>query len=459
MISRVIRVAALALTENGWPASKGNVWSDDAITAAAKEKGYASTHDATRYFAELEQRCSPGRNRITATLTCERTVGVRPRAPKRVWAALRPRARLLMASIKRRPNGQWRARYYDEDGKEHARHFARKTDGQNWLDEVTTSKVTGMYVDPKAGDITVAAYARVWAASRPHNARTARRVASAIKNHIEGTKLGPRPLSKVLPSEAQAWATGRARVLAPSTTAYTVYLVRSIFASAVLDRLIGRTPFAKISLPESLPARIVPLTVAQVRILAEHMPKRCEAMVLAQAGLGLRIGELLALRLEDVDFLRRTVRIEFQVPPNETERDDPKTLLSKRTLPLAQFVAEALAEHIKEFPPLADGSLFFSSRKKLWTTSYYGKVFVAAADEAGLPAGTTTHDLRHHYASVLLAAGESVVAVAERLGHKNAGLVIKTYGHLMPDSEERTRKALESAWADQVRTAGSSKAV
>ena len=51
-----------------------------------------------------------------------------------------------------------------------------------------------------------------------------------------------------------------------------------------------------------------------------------------------------------------------------------------------------------------------------------------------------------HYASVLLAAGESVVAVAERLGHENATLVLKTYGHLMPDSEDRTRRAVDEAW-------------
>lgn len=366
-------------------------------------------------------------------------------------------------SIKKRPDGKWRARYRDEAGKEHARHFDRKKDGERWLDEQTAAQVTGQWVDPKAGDITVAAYARQWAAGRPHNARTARRVASAIKNHIDGTSLGARPLSKVLPSEAQAWATGRGRVLAASTTSYTVYLVRSIFAAAVLDRLIGRSPFTKkISLPESVPARIVPLTVAQVQALAEVAPKRCRAMVLTQAGLGLRIGELLALRVSDVDFLRRTVRVESQIPPNELEREDPKTPLSKRTLPLPQFVADALAAHIQEFPALADQSLFYNSRKNLWSTSRYGKVFVSAAEEAGLPIGTTSHDLRHHYASVLLFAGESVVAVAERLGHKNAGLVIKTYGHLMPDSEERTRRALEAAWggaADQVRTSGSSKAV
>ena len=69
-----------------------------------------------------------------------------------------------------------------------------------------------------------------------------------------------------------------------------------------------------------------------------------------------------------------------------------------------------------------------------------------AVSAAGLPRRTTTHDLRHHYASVLLAAGESVVAVAERLGHEDASLVLSTYGHLMPDSDDRTRSAVDAAW-------------
>jgi integrase len=51
---------------------------------------------------------------------------------------------------------------------------------------------------------------------------------------------------------------------------------------------------------------------------------------------------------------------------------------------------------------------------------------------------------------VLLAAGESVVAVAERLGHENATLVLKTYGHLMPDSEDRTRRAVDEAWGSAI---------
>jgi hypothetical protein len=59
-----------------------------------------------------------------------------------------------MASIAKRSNGQYRARYRDSGGKEHSRHFARKADAQRWLDEVTTSVATGQYVDPKAGRVT-----------------------------------------------------------------------------------------------------------------------------------------------------------------------------------------------------------------------------------------------------------------------------------------------------------------
>lgn len=82
-----------------------------------------------------------------------------------------------------------------------------------------------------------------------------------------------------------------------------------------------------------------------------------------------------------------------------------------------------------------------------WQESYAARMFTAAVKRAGLPAGTTTHDLRHHYASVLLAAGESVIAVAERLGHENAAPVLSTYGHLMANSEDRTRRAVDEAWS------------
>jgi integrase len=98
--------------------------------------------------------------------------------------------------------------------------------------------------------------------------------------------------------------------------------------------------------------------------------------------------------------------------------------------------------------PPADGTLFTTRTAAPYRHDYYGSmIFAAAVKKAKLPTETTSHDLRHHYASVLLAAGESVVAVAERLGHENASLVLSPYGHLMPDSEDRTRRAVDEAWS------------
>jgi hypothetical protein len=113
-------------------------------------------------------------------------------------------------------------------------------------------------------------------------------------------------------------------------------------------------------------------------------------------------------------------------------------------LPDAAHVADA---RLATYPTGADGSIFTTSAGTPVGHMYYEhQLFRSAVASAGLPVGTTSHDLRHHFASLLLAAGESGVAVAERLGHDDASLVLSTYGHLMPDSEDRTRRAVDAAW-------------
>ncbi|WP_030437375.1 tyrosine-type recombinase/integrase [Actinoplanes subtropicus] len=368
-----------------------------------------------------------------------------------------------MATVKRSPNGKkWRVRWYDPDGNERAKDFDRSRDAKNYGADMEASKAKGRYVD-LSSKTTVAEYARQWAEMRPHKESTAKRVESTIRNHVEGTRFGSMRLVSVRHSHAQAWATGRAAVLAPSTLRVVVYTVSAIFKAAIADQQHpGLSPFLNVALPEQPQARLVPLSVAQVRALADAVPDRCRAMVITQAGLGLRLGELLALTREDVDFLRRRANVQWQFRPGSRKRVRPKTKLSERPIPLPGFVADALALHMKEYPPLRDGSVFHNSRGGVWTHAAYGtKVLGDAVERAGLPEGTTSHDLRHHFASVLLAAGESVVAVAEWLGHANADLVVRVYGHLMPDSDQRMRQRMDAAWADadQVRTAGPLQAV
>ena len=77
--------------------------------------------------------------------------------------------------------------------------------------------------------------------------------------------------------------------------------------------------------------------------------------------------------------------------------------------------------------------------------SSFGEVWRPAVKKAGLARGTRFHELRHYYASVLIEAGESVKVIQARLGHKSAVETLDTYGHLWPDTEERTRSAIDVA--------------
>lgn len=118
----------------------------------------------------------------------------------------------------------------------------------------------GQYVD-LSHRLSVAEYARQWAASRPHRPTTARRTAGLIDNHIAATRLGGRRLAEVKPSEAQGRASDRARLLGPATTRSLVGLLRSIYAAAALDRLVPFSPVVRITLPRVERPRIVPLSV------------------------------------------------------------------------------------------------------------------------------------------------------------------------------------------------------
>lgn len=354
-----------------------------------------------------------------------------------------------MASVEKRTGRDqvtWLVRWRDPEGRQRKKTFTRQTDARRFAATVDADIIRGQYVD-LSSRITVAEYARQWAASRPHRPTTARRTAGLINNHIASTRLGTRRLAEVKPSEVQGWASERATLLGAATTRSLVGLLRSIYAAAVLDRLVPSSPVVRVALPRVDRPRVTPLTVEQVQALAAAMPDRYRAMVITQAGLGLRIGELLALRVEDVDFLRRTVRIEWQFTSGSKIRSEPKTPRSRRTIPAPQVVLGVLAEHLGRWPAGVDGSIFTTTLGTPLGQMYYGyQLFRAAVVRAGLPHGTTSHDLRHHFASVLLAAGESVVAVGERLGHEDASLVLSTYGHLMADNEDRTRRAVDAAW-------------
>lgn len=190
------------------------------------------------------------------------------------------------------------------------------------------------------------------------------------------------------------------------------------------------------------------------------MPARYRALIALMAGTGLRPGEAFAVSLDRIDFLRRRLRVDRQVvtltgPPAFAP---PKTASSVRTVPLPQGVVDALAAHVQAFPPGDGGVLFPATGKGLLRRSrFHEGTWAPAVKAAGLPVGTRPHDLRHFYASLLIRHGESVKTVQDRLGHASAVETLQTYSHLWPDSEDRTREAVDGVLfqdhADSLRTA------
>jgi hypothetical protein len=101
-----------------------------------------------------------------------------------------------MASIKKRPDGRWRARFRDPTGKEHAKHFARRVDAKRWLDETTAAVVVGQFVDPAAGRMTLREYAEQWRAAQVHRPSTQAHHETTLRRHVYPI-LGDKRLSAI----------------------------------------------------------------------------------------------------------------------------------------------------------------------------------------------------------------------------------------------------------------------
>jgi integrase len=217
-----------------------------------------------------------------------------------------------MASIVKRPDGQWRARYRDAAGKEHARHFARKIDGQQWLDTVTSSVVTGTYVDPRAGKVTFDAFYREWAARQVWVASTTR----AMDLTRRSVTFGAVALTDLRASHVEAWVKRMSAAgLAATTIASRMNGVRAALTAAVRDRVIPSDPSSGVRLPRRRRAEhamTIPTPQEVGRILAASDPYM-RPLVLLCAFAGLRLGEACGVQLDDVDFLRRQLRVTRQV--------------------------------------------------------------------------------------------------------------------------------------------------
>jgi integrase len=361
---------------------------------------------------------------------------------------------------------RWQARYRAPDGRERTKTFRRKLDAQRFLAEINADLVTGRYVDPNAGRIALGHFAERWLAAQTFDPLTRQTVASRIKTHVKPT-IGDMLLRDLRPSTVQAWVRGRQAEVAPSYCRLLLANLSTILAAAVEDGLIVRNPCASaaVKAPKVDRRRVVPWTVERVQAVVAGHPARHRAAPVLGAGCGLRQGEVLGLPLDAVDFLRRTVHVRQQIRlvGGELVYAPPKGG-REREVPLPDVVSVALAESLRRFPPAEvtlpwrepggparTSALVFTNRDDgpLSRAYFTHNAWKPALAEAGVERGRENgfHALRHHFASVLLDGGVSIRAVAEYLGHHDPGFTLRTYAHLMPESEDRARAAIDAAYA------------
>lgn len=357
-----------------------------------------------------------------------------------------------MASIRKRPTGKYRARYRDQAGTEHARHFDRKVDAQGWLDEVTTALVTGTYVDPQAGRATLREFYTTWSARQVWASGTRQAMDLAVRS----TPFVDRPIRSLRRSDMEAWVkamdagtNGFRRPLAASTIHTRVQNVRSVLRAAVGDRTIARDPTEGLRLPRrrrAEAAMTIP-TPEEVGLLVSAAGDGFKAFVGLCAFGGLRLGEAAAVQVSDIDFLRRTLTVSRQVQRagrGEVEVTPPK-YGSERTVFLPPGLLEMLSEFVRVHGP--SRWVFAGDGDAPPHQNTVGHRWRSTVRKAGL-SGIRLHDLRHYYASGLIASGCDVVTVQRALGHARATTTLNTYSHLWPNAEDRTRSAAQSMFTE-----------
>lgn len=239
--------------------------------------------------------------------------------------------------------------------------------------------------------------------------------------------------------------------LAPTTIKTRFVIVRSGFRAAVVDRVIASDPTEGIALPRrrKLEAAMRIPTVEEVGRLLDGAEDDFRTFVALCAFAGLRKGEAAGVQVGDIDFLRRraTVSRQLQRAGREVAVVPPK-YGSERVVYLPDELVRMLSQHI--------GSHTASGEPNRWLFTAYGKPVHdnrvtfnwRQTRQRANAQRVRLHDLRHFYASGLIAQGCDVVTVQRALGHASATTTLNTYSHLWPTAEDRTRTAAGALMAE-----------
>jgi integrase len=225
-------------------------------------------------------------------------------------------------------------------------------------------------------------------------------------------------------------------------SARTVLIIHTTLHKALKQAvrwlLIPRNVTEAVNPPRPSVKEIRPLSAEQVKsLLGAAKGDRWEALYVLAVSTGMRQGELLGLKWEDVDLQVGILRVRRTVFNGVVNA--PKTARSNRSVRLTREAIRVLKDHPR------GGEWVFSTRvgTSLSTHNLTNRSWKPLLKKSGLPQSTRFHDLRHTCATLLLTKGVHPKIVQEMLGHSSITITLDLYSHVLPDMQEKAVSAME----------------
>jgi integrase len=352
----------------------------------------------------------------------------------------------------------YRGSYFTPDGQRQYVSAKNKGGAEKALRQAMTDADRGLLFD--AGNLTVEEYTIRWLADSVRGtvrSATFERYEQITHKHIVPV-IGRVKLKALTPAHVRGLYRKKLEAgLSPRTVQYIHVTLHKALKQAVRDSLIPRNSTEAVKPPQVRREELRPLTAEQVRRLFDAAKgDRLEALYVLAITTGLRQGELLGLKWDDVDLETGTLQVRrtLTTAKGGPVLSAPKTKGSRRSVKLSQTALEALRNQLerqlREIDRVGsmwrENGLIFASEtgeplKRHYITRHQFKPLLK---RAGLPQ-VRFHDLRHTCATLLLSKNVNPKVVSEMLGHATIAITLDTYSHVLPTMQESAAKAMEDA--------------
>ena len=233
--------------------------------------------------------------------------------------------------------------------------------------------------------------------------------------------------------------------LAPGSKAKIRNIMSAVYSHAIRWEWVTRNPITHVRQSAKRRNTPVVLTIEQIKAFLSHLEEPCRTAVLLDASSGLRVGELLGLKWEDVNFEALEVNVTRAVVKQKITRC--KTEASRKPIPLDAELAEVLLNWKLQAPYAQPGDWVFASPHKKGKQPYWpGSLFRAhlkpALEAAEIPGNVGWHTLRHTFGTLMKANGEDIKTIQELLRHSNYKVTADTYTQAVTSTKRAAQTKL-----------------